>query len=72
MRSPEDALVLLLAGGVGSRLNLLVESRAKPAVPFGGWYRIIDFSLSISFFSEVSLDYFGIILDFFRTAFGDF
>ena len=46
MRRPEDALVLLLAGGVGSRLNLLVESRAKPAVPFGGIYRIIDFSLS--------------------------
>ena len=46
MRNPGDALVLLLAGGVGSRLNLLVENRAKPAVPFGGWYRIIDFSLS--------------------------
>ncbi len=41
-----DALVLLLAGGVGSRLNILVENRAKPAVPFGGLYRIIDFSLS--------------------------
>lgn len=46
MKSPEDALVLLLAGGVGSRLNLLVETRAKPAVTFGGIYRIIDFSLS--------------------------
>lgn len=41
-----DALVLLLAGGVGSRLNILVQNRAKPAVPFGGIYRIIDFSLS--------------------------
>ncbi len=39
-------LVLLLAGGVGSRLNVLVQTRAKPAVPFGGLYRIIDFSLS--------------------------
>ncbi|NNK94403.1 MAG: glucose-1-phosphate adenylyltransferase [Desulfobacterales bacterium] len=46
MRRHEDALVLLLAGGVGSRLNLLVETRAKPAVSFGGIYRIIDFSLS--------------------------
>lgn len=46
MRKAEDALVLLLAGGVGSRLNLLVETRAKPAVTFGGIYRIIDFSLS--------------------------
>ena len=46
MRKAGDALVLLLAGGVGSRLNLLVEKRAKPAVTFGGIYRIIDFSLS--------------------------
>lgn len=46
MNNSKDALVLLLAGGVGSRLNILVQSRAKPAVPFGGMYRIIDFSLS--------------------------
>ena len=46
MRVSADALVLLLAGGVGSRLNLLVQTRAKPAVTFGGIYRIIDFSLS--------------------------
>ncbi len=42
----KEALVLLLAGGVGSRLNILVKKRAKPAVPFAGIYRIIDFSLS--------------------------
>lgn len=46
MNSNETTLVLLLAGGVGSRLNNLVQTRAKPAVPFGGIYRIIDFSLS--------------------------
>lgn len=46
MSSPEETLVLLLAGGVGSRLNILVKTRAKPAVPFAGLYRIIDFSLS--------------------------
>ena len=46
MSSTEDTLVLLLAGGVGSRLNILVKTRAKPAVPFAGLYRIIDFSLS--------------------------
>jgi len=46
MREARDALVLLLAGGIGSRLNLLVGHRAKPAVPFGGLYRIIDFALS--------------------------
>jgi glucose-1-phosphate adenylyltransferase len=46
MISSKDALVLILAGGVGSRLNILVGHRAKPAVPFAGLYRIIDFSLS--------------------------
>ncbi|MDM7915714.1 MAG: glucose-1-phosphate adenylyltransferase family protein [Candidatus Eisenbacteria bacterium] len=39
-------LALLLAGGEGSRLNCLVHRRAKPAVPFGAIYRIIDFALS--------------------------
>ena len=46
MSNPEDTLVLLLAGGVGSWLNVLVKTRAKPSVPFAGLYRIIDFSLS--------------------------
>lgn len=46
MTGNDNTLVLILAGGVGSRLNNLVQSRAKPAVPFGGIYRIIDFSLS--------------------------
>jgi glucose-1-phosphate adenylyltransferase len=41
-----DTLAVILAGGVGSRLNVLVRYRAKPAVPFGGIYRIIDFALS--------------------------
>lgn len=37
---------MILAGGVGERLSVLVTERAKPAVPFGGRYRIIDFPLS--------------------------
>ncbi|HYC02352.1 MAG TPA: glucose-1-phosphate adenylyltransferase [Azospirillaceae bacterium] len=39
-------LGLVLAGGKGSRLHPLTQDRAKPAVPFGGKYRIIDFALS--------------------------
>ena len=41
-----NTLVLVLAGGAGSRLKGLTKWRAKPAVPFGGKYRIIDFALS--------------------------
>jgi glucose-1-phosphate adenylyltransferase len=41
-----NVLTLILAGGAGSRLSILGEKRAKPAVPFGGKYRIIDFPLS--------------------------
>lgn len=46
MNTYDNALALLLAGGVGSRLNVLVQTRAKPAVRFAGIYRIIDFTLS--------------------------
>ncbi len=42
----KDTAVMLLAGGGGTRLNILGQLRAKPAVPFGGIYRIIDFTLS--------------------------
>ena len=38
-------LALILAGGKGERLSILAEERAKPAVAFGGKYRIIDFTL---------------------------
>ena len=41
-----DTIVMVLAGGKGERLWPLTRDRAKPAVPFGGIYRIIDFSLS--------------------------
>ncbi len=41
-----NVLAMVLAGGEGSRLYPLTKERAKPAVPFGGKYRIIDFALS--------------------------
>ncbi len=41
-------LVLVLAGGAGGRLELLTQNRAKPAVPFAGTHRLIDFPLSNS------------------------
>jgi glucose-1-phosphate adenylyltransferase len=41
-----DVVAVVLAGGKGSRLDPLTRDRAKPAVPFGGNYRIIDFALS--------------------------
>ncbi|EHH3080622.1 glucose-1-phosphate adenylyltransferase [Vibrio vulnificus] len=42
----QDILTVILAGGMGSRLSPLTDDRAKPAVPFGGKYRIIDFTLT--------------------------
>jgi glucose-1-phosphate adenylyltransferase len=46
MAALDDSLVIVLAGGVGERLHPLTKDRAKPAVYFGGPYRIIDFALS--------------------------
>lgn len=42
----KDVLAVVLAGGKGARLGPLTRDRAKPAVPFGGVYRIVDFTLS--------------------------
>ena len=42
----QNVLAIVLAGGKGSRLEPLTRDRAKPAVPFGGGYRIVDFTLS--------------------------
>ena len=41
-----DVLALVLAGGQGSRMTVLTDDRAKPALPFAGTYRLLDFALS--------------------------
>ncbi len=46
MNASKEMIAMLLAGGQGSRLYVLTTATAKPAVPFGGKYRIIDFPLS--------------------------
>lgn len=51
---PVRTLALVLAGGRGSRLKGLTDWRAKPAVPFGGKYRLIDFALSNCLNSGIS------------------
>ncbi len=45
-RSPQRVLAIIMAGGKGERLMPLTEQRSKPAVPFAGTYRIVDFVLS--------------------------
>ncbi|MBZ9684872.1 glucose-1-phosphate adenylyltransferase [Clostridium estertheticum] len=42
----KEMIAMILAGGQGSRLKMLTKNTAKPAIPFGGKYRIIDFTLS--------------------------
>ncbi len=50
----QKILALILAGGTGGRLGLLTEDRAKPVMPFAGFYRLIDFALSNCLHSGIS------------------
>ncbi len=58
MRSTPRVLGIVLAGGEGKRLSPLTVDRAKPAVPFGGIYRLVDFVLS----NLVNADYLRIVV----------
>lgn len=53
MRNSNSVAAMLLAGGQGSRLKALTKDMAKPVVPFGGKYRIIDFALSNATNSQI-------------------
>ena len=53
----KEMIAMLLAGGQGSRLGVLTSKVAKPAVSFGGKYRIIDFPLSNCINSALKTEY---------------
>lgn len=58
----KECIAMLLAGGQGSRLGILTKKLAKPAVPFGGKYRIIDFPLSNC--SNSNIDTVGVLTQY--------
>jgi glucose-1-phosphate adenylyltransferase len=60
--SQKECVAVILAGGQGSRLSSLTKNLAKPAIPFGGRYRIIDFTLSNCYNS--SIDTVGILTQY--------
>ena len=64
----DDALVIVLAGGAGERLYPLTKDRAKPAVYFGGPYRIIDFALSNARLTDAPVEISGRGVPFFTVS----
>ena len=49
-----DTSAVILAGGRGKRMDILCQTRPKPALPFAGRFRVIDFSLSNCIHSQIS------------------
>ena len=62
MASRNEMVAMLLAGGQGSRLKALTKHTAKPAVPFGGKYKIIDFAISNA--ANSGIDNIGILTQY--------
>ena len=60
----KECVAMLLAGGQGSRLYALTQDMAKPAVPYGGKYRIIDFPLSLSNCVNSNIDTVGVLTQY--------
>ena len=58
----KDMIAMILAGGQGSRLGVLTRHLAKPAVPFGSRYRVIDFPLSNC--TNSSIDTVGVLTQY--------
>ncbi|XP_078170221.1 glucose-1-phosphate adenylyltransferase large subunit 1, chloroplastic/amyloplastic-like [Carex rostrata] len=57
MRNPQNVVTVILGGGAGTRLFPLTQTRAKPAVPIGGAYRLIDVAMSNCFYSGLNKVY---------------
>lgn len=62
MLNKKKCIAMLLAGGQGSRLGILTVNKAKPAIPYGGKYRIIDFPLSNC--SNSGIDVVGVLTQY--------
>ncbi len=69
-KAKKECVAMLLAGGQGSRLYALTKSMAKPAVPYGGKYRIIDFPLSNCINSGI--DTVGVLTQYMPLALNDY
>lgn len=62
MMCNKEIIAMILAGGQGTRLGVLTKNLAKPAVPFGGKFRIIDFPLSNC--SNSGVDVIGVLTQY--------